>query len=172
MSDIMVKIGSIQGESTLKSGALNFEKQIECDSMRHAIQLPVVAQGSARLEGASHHGAIELSHSIDAASPGLRYAASAGQNLGTVTITRLRTIAGELKEAEIINLGNAYVVRVDADFPVDSQTNVPMEDPVETFHLEYSEIKWEYKTYSVDGKAGGTVTGSFSTATQAKTVQV
>lgn len=161
MSDFMVKIASIAGESTL----LGFEDQIECLAMRHAIDLPVVARGAARVEGASRHGPIELEHSIDIATPALRLALSSGTNLGSVEITRMRMIGGESRPAEIIMLGNVYVVRIDVDTPVDPNTGRSAEEPAETFSLEYSDIRWDYKKF-VGGMEAGSVQGAWSTATQ------
>ena len=162
MSEIMVKIPGVDGESTLKG----YEAQVECVAMRHAIHLPVAAQGAARTEAVSRHGAIELVHAIDKASPALRLAASAGTNLKKVQITRLRNVQGKVQQAEIISLNNVYVVRVDADTPVDPLTNLPMDDVEETFSLEYSDIQWDYK------HKGASVLGSWSTSNQETAVDV
>ena len=162
MAEYMVKINSIPGESELAG----YEEQIECGSMHHAIDLPVVATGATRTEGASRHGAIELTHSIDKATPLLRHAASAGTNLGQVVITRMRMIGGSSKLAETITLANTYVVRVDTDTTLDAAQQRPAEEPTEAFSLDYSEIKWETKWY-VDGLEKATVRGGWSTATQA-----
>lgn len=161
MSDIMVKINGIEGESQLTG----FEGQIECLAMRHAIDLPVVAHGASRVEGASKHGAVELDHSFDIATPALRLAVSAGVNLGEAVITRMRMVGGESRPAEIITLGNVYVVRVDVDTPVDATTGRPGEEPMETFSLEYSDIRWDYKKF-VNGVEAGSVQGAWSSATQ------
>ncbi len=158
MATVMVSIGSVQGESTVS----DYEGQIQCVSMRHAIDLPVVAQGAARTEGASHHGAIELVHAVDMASPLLRLAASSGTNLGTVTITHLRAIDGQIQPGEIITLGNAYVVRVGVDTPF--LQGVLNEQPVETFAIEYSDIEWTSKYYA-EG-VGGSVQAGWSVVTQ------
>lgn len=165
MSDCMVKISGINGESTLTG----FNGQIECLAMRHAVDLPVVAQGASRVEGASRHGPIELDHSFDMASASLRLALSAGANVGEVVITRMRMVGGESRPAEIITLGNAYVVRIDVDTPVDATTGRPAEEPIETFSLEYSDIRWDYKKYT-NGVETGSVQGAWSSATQTTNV--
>ena len=162
MAEYMVKITSIPGESELAG----YKDQIECGGLHHAIDLPVVATGATRTEGASRHGAIELTHSIDKATPLLRHAASAGTNLGEVIITRMRMVGGSSKPAEVITLGNAYVVRVDTDTTLDATQRQPAEEPTEAFSLDYSEIKWEAKHF-VDGDEIGVVRGGWSTATQA-----
>ncbi len=161
MSDIVVKIDGIDGES-LQPG---FENQIECVAMTHVVDLPVVAKGAMRTEGASRHGAVELEHSFDKATPALRHAASAGTNLGKVTITRRRTVGGDSKVAEVVTLANAYVVRIGSDTALNPQSREPSEEPMETFALEYSEITWDYKRY-VNGMESGSVIGGWSTATQ------
>ena len=161
MAEYMVKINSIPGESLLAG----YTDQIECGSMHHAIDLPVVATGATRTEGASRHGAIELTHSIDKATPLLRHAASAGTNLGEVVITRMRMVGGSSKLAETITLSNAYVVRVDTDTTLDATKQQPTEEPTEAFSLDYSEIKWVAKHY-VHGDDKGSVRGGWSTATQ------
>ena len=161
MSDILVSIPGVEGESTLTG----FERQIECDSLRHAIDLPVVSTGATRTEGASQHGPVELSHAVDSASPSLRLAVAAGTNLGKVTITRMQTLSGQSRPSEIIELGNAYATRVDTDTPYDSTTNMPGEEPIELFALEYSDIRWSYKYY-VDGVERGSVQTAWSPAMQ------
>ena len=165
MSDFMVKISSMEGESQLRG----FEKQIECVACRHAIDLPVVAQGNARIEGSSRQGALELDHTPDLSSPPLRAALAKGTNLGEVVITRLRTAAGESKPAEVIKLQDVFVVRIDLDTPVDPVSNRPSEDPIETFALEYSSIQWEYKRF-VDGRDAGSVFGAWNAVAQTSEV--
>ena len=161
MSDIMVKISSIAGESEFT----DYVGQIECTAAKHVVQLPVVSTGSQRTEGASQHGAYELSHAIDKASPGLRLAASAGTNLNEVVITTLHSSGGKYTPMETVTLQNAYVVELGLETPLDPETREPDEEPVETFSLEYSAIKWEYHEVQ-DGTAKGTVAGEFDVSTQ------
>lgn len=161
MSEFMVSIPGIPGEST----ATGYLQQIDCQGMRHAVDLPVVATGAVRTEGASRHGAVELTHAVDSASPLLRDHAAAGTLLATVVITRTRVVGGALQVAETITLGNAYIVRVDVDTPFDSATGAPGEDVMETFAMEYSTIKWDYNQY-VNGQMTGTVSGEFSPEAQ------
>ena len=159
MAAFMVNIGGIRGEVTM----LGYEGQIECFSMRHAIALPVVAQGAARTEGASRHGAIELTRAIDMASPPLRLSVSSGTNLGTITITQMCLVDGEIKPVEIITLGNTYVVRIGIDTLLTGNT---LDDrPIEMFSIEYSDIEWIYK-YFDEGGVGGSVQAGWSVVTQ------
>ncbi len=166
MSNILVKIDAIQGDATLTG----YEGQIECMSMRHAIDLPVVS-GDIRVEGTSRHGPIELMHTVDKATPALKLAASMGTNLGTVTITRMRMIGGQSRPVETVKVGNAFVVRVDVDTPIDSATNEPADEPMETFSLEYSDIVWDQKYY-VNDVERGSVQGSWSSSTQSTSVSL
>ena len=161
MSEILVKISSIEGEAT-KQG---YEGQIQCQTMRHAIDLPVVTHGSSRTEGASQHGGVELRHKLDKASPALRHACAAGTNLGGVIISRMQMVGGESRLAETVELGNVYVTRVDTETPVDPGEQAPVEEPEEVFTLEYSDIKWSHKHYS-DGVEKGTVSGGWSSSLQ------
>lgn len=161
MSDILVAVPDLEGESALPG----YEGQIECMAMRHAIDLPVVSRGSTRVEGASRHGPVELDHSFDLASAGLRMALSAGQNLGKLTITRMRMLGGASVAAEIITLNNVYVVRIDLDTPVNPATGRSSEDPMETFFLEYGDITWDYKKHA-NGVEVGSVQGAWSAEAQ------
>ena len=160
MSDFLVKIDGIAGESNLTG----YEEQIDCIALRHAIDLPVVATGATRVEGSSRHGPIEMDHALDVASPALRLALSAGTNLGQVVITRMRMVGGESRPAEIITLNNVYVVRIDVDVPTDESTGRPADEPIETFALEYGDISWDYKKFA-NGVEAGSVQGAWSTIT-------
>ena len=167
MSDILVKIDDIPGESTFADSESKIAAgQIECTSARHVIQLPVVSTGQDRTEGNSEHGAFELTHSIDKASPHLRLGMSKGTNLGEVVISIMQPIGGKNKPGQVITLGDAYVVEVRLDTPLDPETGLPAEEPQETFALEYSSIKWENKKV-VDGVEEGTVRGGYSLTVQA-----
>lgn len=159
MSDILVSISSIAGESALTG----YDGQIECVAMSHVVDLPVVPGNAARVEGTSRHGAIEFTHLLDIASPGLRLAVSAGQNLGEVVITRHRMLGGESRPVETITISDVYVVRVDLDTPVNANGR-PEDEPHESFSLEYSRIVWESKRFTA-GVESGSVTGGFDLST-------
>lgn len=163
MSDILVSIDSIAGESTLSG----YENQIECVALRHVIDLPIVPQSTARVEGTSRHGAIEFEHFVDLATPGLRLAVSAGQNLGEVTVTRLKMVGGDLKPVEIIKLAEAYVVRVDLETQINAENGRMADEPNESFALEYGMITWETKKF-VAGTEAGAITAAFSVADSKK----
>jgi len=159
MADILVKIDSIQGESTI----LGYQRQIHCDSVSHAIDLPVLTKGSVRAEGASYHGTMELTHKLDCATPFLKYAASSRASLGTAVITKLRTMAGEPKPVEIVTLQQTYVVRVEINTPIDYETGYPSDVMTETFSLRYGAITWKYNLYE-DGFLRDTVRSGWSIA--------
>lgn len=157
MSNILVNIPTINGECR-QSGHTD---EIECFSMSHAMDLPVVTMGAGRTGGVSRHGAIHLMHTVDKATPNLRHACSAGTNLGEVTIYRMQMIGGSMQVAEKLTLKNTYVVRMEMETPVDPSTKKPSEEPMETFALEYSEINWNHSHF-VDGSPQGTVSGGWS----------
>ena len=160
MSTIYVNIATIQGEAS----AVGYNGQIECFAMRHAIVLPVAAAAS-RTEGTSRHGPLVMLHTIDKASPLLKQAVLNGTNLGTVKVTRLRTIGNSAKVAETIELQNAYAVRVDVETMVDQATLELGDEMVESFHLEYSQIAWQYTKFEGSQELSK-VTGGWSLSTQ------
>ena len=170
MSTIVVNLtgAGINGECALDG----YADWVQCESMRHAIDVPVSAKGTSRLLAVSNHGAVELTHPIDQASPGLHLAASAGQNLGTVTISRLGTIGSASQAIETIYLGSVYVVRLDIDTQMDMTVFEPGDAIRETFALDYSEIRWEYNLFNAAGLASGTVGGSWSVQAENKDVTV
>ena len=157
MTAFVLEIPTIDGESGTVPNAS------DCTALRHTIELPVLATGADRTEGAAKHGAIELQKKIDKATPKLRYAASAGENLGTVTIKRLKASGGGI--AETISLENTFVVRYDLDTPIDTDEREPGGDYVEIIGLEYSKISWTLTPF-VNNVAQPNVVASFDVATQ------
>ena len=157
MSNILVNIPNVNGSSTISGHA----DEIECSAIGHAISKQMVAKAT-RTEGASRHGAIELTHLIDRASPKLKDLATKGTVLNTVTIDELRMVGEEFQSIYKMELSNAVVVRVEVDTPVDPTTNEPGA-PTETFSLTYSKIDWTYTPYDGATKQPA-VTGSFPKA--------
>ena len=147
MADFLVKIGTglnqIKGGSTLDG----YVDQLECTSLRHAVELPVMAKSGVRITGVSRHGTVELTHRIDKASPTLRQALCQNRNLDTVVITRLAT--GKVEET--ITLLNAVCAQIQIDTPVDRATGEPFDEPVETFCLDYSGIVWNHNVGNITG---------------------
>ena len=167
MSHFAVEISGIGGEETLS----DYVDAITCRSMKHGIDLPVVAKGSDRTDGASIHGSIVLEHEIDAATPALREACAKSLNIDDVTITRTKMVGGAIQAADVTKLKNAKVVNVYIDTPVDPTTGKPADMPVEFFVIDYEEIKWEHKVY-VNGVASDTLAGSYDTTTMSTTVSI
>ena len=161
MSNILVKIPGIPGEATISSHA----GEIECFSMRHAVELPVMA-AAVRVEGTARQGPLALTHAIDKATPGLKRAACSGNTVGEVLISRIQTIEAKDETVERITLENARIVRVEVDTPYDRGTREPRDEPLETFFLEYSHITWEFTEF-VDGLKKGTTTTQWSVTAQA-----
>ena len=168
MSEYVVQIDTIEGESkvTVVSGTTT-KKLIDCVSLHHAVELVVTNTSSTRVSGTSSHGPIELTHVIDAASPKIRHACAAATNLGTVIIKRVATAEAGATAMETITLSNAYVVRVDTDTPVDSQTALPADDPRESFSMEYSAITWQAAVTTETGQVSGQVESTYNTETAA-----
>jgi len=167
MSHFAVEISGIGGEESLA----DYAGTITCRSFKHGIDLPVVAKGADRTDGASIHGSIVLEHEIDAATPALREACARSSNIDDVTITRTKMIGGAVQAADITKLKNAKVVNVYMDTPIDGDTGQPVDMPVEFFVLDYEEIKWEHKVYA-NGVASDTLAGSYDTTTMSTTVSI
>ena len=67
-------------------------------------------------------------------------------------------------------LKTVKIVSVSIDTPVDDQGQ-PADVPVETFALDYEEIKWEHKVYE-QGVSSDTIAGSYDTTTLSTTVSI
>lgn len=158
MTDFVLEIPSIAGESIKVANAS------DCMAMRHTIDLPVLATASDRTEGSSKHGVVELQKKLDKASPSLRHAASAGTNLGLVTIKRIR--AGGAGVAETIELEDTFVVRYDMYTAIDVDEREPADDYVEIVGLEYKKITWTLTPF-VNNVAQPAVTANYNVSTQA-----
>ena len=167
MSHFAVDMTGIEGEET----QADYVGQIKCLSMKHGIDLPVVAKGADRTDGASLHGSIVLEHSIDKATPGLREACAKSLNISDVTITRLKTVGEAVQASDIVKLKTAKVVNIFMDTALDSATGKPAGQPTEFFVLDYEEIKWEHKVYA-NGIATDTLAGSYDTTTMSTTVTI
>lgn len=165
MSNIYVKIPGVPGEATTPG----YGEQIECTGMTLGIDLPVIPTGSARSEGASIHGAIELQHVLDSATPKLRAKATGGDNLGTVVISRTRVIGGATKLVDRLILLRAALASVFIDTPLKSDGSGPADGVIEVFSLDYDEIQWEHSLYTGNTKSD-TLIGSWSTTTQSVNV--
>ena len=166
MSDYVVQIDTIEGESNMTVGTGTAAKKlIDCLSLHHAIELVVTNTSSTRVSGTSSHGPIELTHVIDAASPKIRHACASATNLGTVIIKRVASATAGNAALETITLSNAYVVRVDTDTPVDSQTALPADEPRESFSMEYSAITWQAAVSTETGQVSGQVESTYNTET-------
>lgn len=164
MSRLTVAITDIEGEETLA----DYTGQIACSSMQHGIDLPVVASGTDRTDGASLHGAIVLEHAVDKASPALRLACAQSTNITDVKITRLT--GANNQASNITTLKTCKIIDVYLDTPIDP-SGVPADMPSEFFVIDYEEIKWEHKVY-VDGVASDTIAGTYDTTTMSTTVTI
>ena len=165
MSRFAVEITDIEGEETLT----DYANQIKCSSMQHGVDLPVVATGTDRTDGASMHGSIVLEHAVDKASPALRLACAQSTNITDVKITRLT--GANNQASDITTLKTCKIVNVYMDTPLDASSGEPADMPAEFFVIDYEEIKWEHKTY-VDGVASDTISGEYDTTTMSTTTSI
>ena len=166
MSEYFVSISGVTGNAT-KTG---YADQIQCSSLKHGIDMPVLVKANSadtghsdRTAGYSMHGPIRLLHEIGRASPKLREKAGLNTNLGKVVIKRVKNNT----LVETIELGNARVETVEMRTPLGANGS-PMSKPVEEFGLWYEEIVWTNNVASITGgyDAGSQTTiSSIPTAT-------
>ena len=176
MSTYLVCISDIPGEATSQViGATTYTTPIECSSMQHGIDLPVVAKTAGRAAGYSMHGAIAFRHALDKATPKLRQAAAKGTVLGEVTILHMEVEGAATVVSETIRLGKTTVASVGMETPIvvdrESGDLKPAGLPYEMFELDYEEIVWERRYVAppaADGTAStaNTITGGWDTDNQ------
>ena len=164
MSNIIVQLDGINGDRSVTIGQTTFANNIQCRAMMHAIDLPLAVANNARTEGASVHGPIGFVHEVDKATPPLRGAAAAGNEVTSAVIRRLRMSAGALEIAEEITLSNVYVVRIDIDMFLNDANHQPDDTVLETFWLEYRAINWDYKYRSGPTAAPTSVVKTWDTS--------
>ena len=159
MSTFYVNMQTIDGGSAHGQ----YLDQIECQGMRHSIDLPVVsvAAGGMRVLRASEHGPVVLFHRPDKASPALREAVLGNHHLGDVEINRVRDVEGQTVSVETIWLANARVDRVDLVTLLEGEAGEPGLELLESFHLAYDEIRWSRRRYE-GSVLTGTVEGGWS----------
>lgn len=141
MSRYMVSIPTIPGGATHTSHT----DSIECMAMFHGLDLAVTQAGVNRTQGACVHAPIVFAHHFDKASPKLRKAAAARENLGEVVITRLGSASGAAA-VEVITISDTRCVSVVSETPVRADGADVHDEMIEYFALEYdSRIKWDAK---------------------------
>ena len=162
MSKYIVCIPNIDGDGTARTvGGTEF-KPIQCSSMQHGIDLPVVAKGSARTPGYSNHGSVVLRHELDKATPKLREAAGLGTKVGKVVIIRTEMANAVNVDAETISLGKVRLAGVDMETPVKGDGSEPGDLPQELIALDYEEICWSWR-YDPGDEAASEVVGGWDT---------
>ena len=165
MSIISAQLPGISGDYSITIAETAHDAQINCIAMRHAVDLPLTIAGTSRTEGASSHGPIGLVHYLDAASPLLRAAASAGTLIANADIRRVRLVGGQYQLAEHIALTSVYVVRIDVDTRVDAENFMPEDDIYETFWLEYNAISSTYYYKASGSTTTSAVVGTHTVST-------
>ena len=175
MSTYLVCISDIPGEGTSQViGATTYTTPIECSSMQHGIDLPVVAKTASRAAGYSMHGSIAFRHALDKATPKLRQAAAKGTVLDEVTILHMEVEGAASVVSETIRLGKTTVASVGMETPIvvdrESGDLKPAGLPYEMFELDYEEIVWErrYVAPVAEGTVAtaSTITGGWDTDNQ------
>ena len=165
MSHFAVEVTDIAGDETLT----DYVGQIKCTSMQHGIDLPVVATGTDRTDGASMHGSMVLEHAVDSATPALRLACAQSTNITDVKITRLT--GANNQASNVTTLKTCKIVNIYIDTPLDSSTGLPAGMPLEFFVIDYEEIKWDHKTY-VNNVLDDTISGTYDTTTMSTVVSI
>jgi type VI secretion system Hcp family effector len=141
----MVNMGSkVQGD-----GETDYLNYVQCDSIRHGIDLMVLQEGTSdadkptRVEGCSVHGDVEFSKDFDKASPQLRAACAASTAIGEVVVKRIVTANDADSVVEEITLGNTKIAAVGM-YTHPSANGMGMEGNMrEVFTLEYDSITWK-----------------------------
>ncbi len=158
MADVYVEfIGSdIKGDS--RDAVHGPKNAVEVTSWSHSITQPKSATASTAGGHTSErcvHGEMMFSKLLDAASPKLYAASSAGTVVSKVDIFFYRALGGvntiATKNERFlylkISLANVIVSSVSPSLVGDNF-------PTETFGLTYSAIEWTYSELGIDGKPG------------------
>ena len=166
MSRYFVCMPGIDGDGSARTVDGTEYFPIQCSSMQHGIDLPVVAKGASRTPGYSMHGSVVFRHELDKATPKLRQEAALGTKVGKVAIIRTEMEDGVSVDAETIRLGKVRVASVDMETPVKGNGSEPGDLPYELFALDYQEIVWEWR-YKPEGGTASAIDGGWDTDDQA-----
>ena len=150
MSTLLTHIADAPGGGALRTfravqGTDVVGEPIVCSKIQHGLDLPIVTSSTERTTGASLHGSIRLTHSLDKASPKLRELCATKANLGEVHIVRIGAggVTSGDGDVEVIRLGGTKIGSVAME--TGSSADGPNNTPVEVFTLDYSEITWDWK---------------------------
>lgn len=152
--DAFLKIDGIPGESSDEK----HKDWIEITSFAHKMEQPASATASSA-GGATaervNHGAFEIVHLLDKASPKLYEACCTGKHIKEVVIELCRSGGDKVKYMEI-KLEQVLVSRVEPQGAAD------MAFPNEKVAFSYGKIKWTYTQQKrADGAGGGNVSAGW-----------
>lgn len=156
MKDIYMvfKGGDIVGDT--KDAKHAADKALEISSWSHVITQPKSATASTaggHTAERTEHGEMIFTKDIDAGSPKIWQAASAGTVYKDVEIYFYRALGGSNKTADGANKRVNYL-KVQLKNVIVSSVNPSVSGeglPVETFGLRYSAVQWTYNESPIDG---------------------
>jgi type VI secretion system secreted protein Hcp len=145
---LLLKIDAIQGESQMDG----YANQIELLSYSHGVAMQVTSDisNTERTSGKPNHQDFTVSKYLDASSPLLNQYCCEGKTLGQIVITCARNDAGTVYPLITYTLEDTVVSSV-------SSSSGGGDKPTETVTLNYTKIKWEYKSQKSDVGQNGTV---------------
>jgi type VI secretion system secreted protein Hcp len=150
--DAFLKIDTIEGESPdSKHG-----KEIQLASFSFGADQPA----SSNIGGGAGSGKVNMHdlsvlHAVDKASPKLFLACCTGQHIKSAVLS-VRKAGGEQQDYLIVHLEDVVISSVQA---AGQSTDG---SPMEHVHLNFTQIKVEYKEQGADGSLKGTVAVGFN----------
>ncbi len=153
-SDFFLKIGDIKGESLDDK----HKGEIDLMSFRFSVRQPggAAVVGAGGGVGKAQFGEFEFSKRIDSASAKLMLACASGQHFPEVTLT-CRRAGGTQADFMKIKLENVLVSAYES---LGGDANFKDTLPIDTFHLNFAKITYNYMAQNSDGTVGAnTMTG-------------
>ena len=147
-SDFFLKLGDIKGESMDDK----HKGEIDLITFRFGVRQPgaAAAVGAGSGAGKAQFHEFEFTKRIDSASPKLMQACASGQHFPEVTLT-CRRAGGNQAEYLKIKLEQVLVSGYET---IGGEANLKDTLPVDTFHLNFAKITYNYKAQNSDGTEG------------------
>jgi len=144
MDTIILQLGTIQGNSTIKG----FENQIILHSFSHAVSIPIGTDTSntERTMGRPNFSEFSVAKATDQSTPAMYAACAAGTKLGTATISIGRNEGGVFMLQMKYVLTNAMVSNI---------TTSGGGEMMDSVSLHFSGITSEYTQQNVDSTKKG-----------------
>lgn len=153
-SDFFLKMGDIKGESLDDK----HKGEIDLMSFKFGVRQPggSAAVGAGGGVGKAQFSEFEFTKRIDSASAKLMLACASGQHFPEVTLT-CRRAGGTQADFMKVKLENVIVSGYES---LGGDTNLKDTLPIDTFHLNFAKIHFDYTAQNSDGTAGPhTMTG-------------